>query len=403
MSLSLTKENFTIFDVSGIKVEKRLAFEKNANNLVPRNEDEAFIKEFIRERDGARIGPKKIMLWGARSDWNQILWEIEVLHHLGWVKDEILKGHEDLPDIVEPDHEKDQVEGNESWFSGFYSLDRYIEKTVYDTDNQDGAWELPSMSAKEENLSGRIKKLDEFAAIYEDFSKMNGLWVSPIKGLNLSLSCDAVLGIIKDEDKDTQSIKSVNVSLEHSTGAVIEGGSLTLNNEAKINYTDPNGKEQTYTFSDNCIWEKIHNRVKIKNGRDDKGNLKYQEVDRKSEIKVDIEMDATGSMYETKEGEKLEWDLKAAIFMAEIDVTYHDYDTNKGSAARMQFIVKADVEGKKIIAGENIRKKLEGKIPMLVGTMTKMSVRLYTFAWLADIKWNMRIDDVKGDIIVANV
>ena len=392
MSLVLASEDFKIFDVSGIKVEKRLSFEKEAKNLVPRNEDEAFIKEFIRERGYAKIGAEKIISWSSAAEWNEILWNIDWMHRGGWIKDEILKGKETLPDIVEPDPDEDQVEGNESYFKGFYPLERYIEKTVYDTDNQDEAWELPSISAKEKNLSGRIKKLDEFAAIYEDFSKMNGLWVAPIEGLSISMSCDAKIDHIKDENKDSQSIESVNVSMKHSTKGVMEEGSVTLYNTAKTTYTDPNGDERTYSFSDNCIWRKTHNKVEIKNGRDSEGNLQYKEADRKSEVKMDFVIDATDQKYTTEEGQELEWDLKAAIWFVEIHVRYHNFETEEGEEFRHQFIVKADLDGKKIIAGDSIRKKLEEKIPKGNGVMTRMEMNLRTFGWMADIKWNMRIN-----------
>lgn len=394
MSLVLKEENFKIFDVSGIKVKKKLAFEKNEKNLVARNEDEAFIKEFIRERDGAKIGPQKIMLWGSALDWSRILWEIDTLHRCGWVKNDILKGREVLPDIVKPDPIKDQVEDDATHFSGFYSLDRYIEKTVYETTKHDEAWELPSMGTRTGNLSGRIKKLDEFTAIYRDFSKMNGMWLQPKEGLKLSMSCSARLDDIKDDDEYNQSVDTISISLEHSTDATVDQGSLTIENPAKTEYKDANENIKTYQFSETCIWKKEnHYQVKIKDGKDSEGTLKYKEVKTESEIVVDVKMDTTNMMYETIEGEELQWDLKAAIFMVHVDVMYHDYETGKGSTAYREFIVKADVQDKNVIAGESIRNKLRGEIPELKGKMTSMQMHLSVFGWLGDIKWNMKIEE----------
>lgn len=392
MSLTVTSENFKIFDVSGITVEKKLAFTKEAGNLVPRNEDEAFIKEFIRERGGAKIGGKKIIHWGSAEEWREILWGIDDLHRRGWIKDDILKGREELPDIIEPDPEKDQVEGNNSYFKGYYSVDRYVDNTVYK--EHDDAWEMQSMSNRTDNFSARVKKLDEFIAIYKDLSKMNGLWVQPVNGLEITMSCKAKLDDIRDDDRYSQSVQTVNVALNHSTAAHMKEGSLTLDSRAAVEYADANGDNQIYIFSDNCIW-RVRNRygVEIKDGKDEDGALMYKKVDMNEEIKVDIEMNSEGT-YNTIEDEKLGWELKAAIFLVEITVNYHDYANNKSSMAIKQFIVKADVNAKKVIAGDNIRQKLEGKIPKLDGVMTSMVMNLHTVAWMGDIEWNMRIDDV---------
>lgn len=409
MSLVLKSENFKIFDVSGIKVEGRLAFEKNANNLVPRNEDEAFIKEFIRERGGSKIGGKKIKLWGSSEDWNSILWDIDSMHRYGWVKVEILKGKEELPDIVRPDPEKDQVDENYSYFTGYYSIERYIEDTVYKNkiDEHDEVWELPPMKDKTENKSGRIKKLEEFAAIYKDFSKMRGLWLQPKNKLKLSFSCSLRFDDIKDDSEYEQSVEKISAETTHSTEGYMEDGSLTLYDSPEVKYEDANGNERTHCFAGTIIYLEEHSYEKrIKDGKDSDGRLKYKEVNTERRVAVDIEMDATDMKFLTDDGEELEWELKAAIFMATLEVRHHDFESNKGYTSRKDFIVKADVQGMKIKVGENFRNKIMSEIPAMGGSRTRLSIQVFTFAWMGDIKWNMQIDDGgdnQGGIIVTNV
>ena len=118
MALMLKSEMFEVFDVSEIKVEGKLAFERSDETIIPRNEDEAFIREFIAERGYGMIGSNKICQWPNLKDWIFIVWGVHEMQRQYWVRSEFLNGKIEPPDCMEPDQEKDQVTENESYFIG---------------------------------------------------------------------------------------------------------------------------------------------------------------------------------------------------------------------------------------------------------------------------------------------
>ena len=157
-------------------------------------------------------------------------------------------------------------------------------------------------------------------------------------------------------------------------------------------YDDANGQERKYSFSHTTIWrKKINYETEIKDGRDSEGKQKYKKVTLTEESKVDLTLDYEDRTYAAGDYEK-EWTLKASIWLVEIVVSYHNFETGKGSQKTAQFIVRTKVEGKKVVSGEDIREALAKKIPESSdGVMTTMTMKVYSFGSMADIAWNNRI------------
>ena len=397
MGLILESEKFEIFDVSNVKVEEKLALERKAENLVPRNEDESFIREFIAERGFGRIGSDKISQWARRVDWNAIAWAVSDMQHSSWIKTEYIESPDKMPDVVEPDPERDQVTDNESLFMGFYPIRRYSEKVCYEYEpgKQNPVWKFPDAYLKNGLPACGAKKLDEFIQIYTDFSKMNAIWVGPRGDMAISATATATFDDVMDEDKNTQSVKEISVTARiDSAKANMVDGSFVVSQELTATYNDANGNEMRYSFDPITIWRKrINYEKEIKDGKDSDGKQKYKKVTLKEESKVDLTLDYGDMKYEEGGYEK-EWALKASIWMVQIDVSYHNFETGKGSQKKAQFIVKTKVDGKKVITGEDIRVALSERIPAANdGLMTGMSMELYTFGSAGDIAWNNRIKE----------
>ena len=402
MALILESEKFEILDVSEIKVEKKLAFERNEESVIPRNEDEAFIREFIRERGGAKIGSDKICQWPSLTDWISIVRGVYDQQRSYWVRMEILKGKSSPPDYIEPDPERDQVTEDESYFMTFAPIERYVEETCYKLASKEQNYDWKASNPVKENclsLSG-VKRIDDFIDIYTDFSKMNGLWISPTKGCNISMSATAEFDDIKDDDDDTQSVKSITAEASYNGTATIENdGTICPNGDLRATYKDANGNERTMSLSNTMIWYETLEEKQIKDGKEKNENggvkQKYKTVRIKDKRTMDVEL-WSDKPYDAGHGIEREWKMISAAVEVYIDVTYKSLDDkNESETKRKQLIVKTEVDGRKQKIGSIVRNIVKECLPKSKkgGEMTSLKVKIGQIGWIADIEWNTRIEE----------
>lgn len=402
MALILESEKFEIFDVSEIKVEKKLAFERNEESVIPRNEDEAFIREFIRERGGAKIGSDKICQWPSLTDWIRIVWGVYHLQGAYWIKTELLKGRSSPPDYVEPDPERDQVTEDESYFMTYAPIERYVEETCYKcaSGEKDGDWKF-SNPVKENCLSlSGVKRIDDFIDIYTDFSKMNGRWTGPREGCNISVSATAEFDDIKDDDDDKQSVKSITAEASYNGTATIEDdGDMYPNGDIIATYQNANGNERTMNFTHSLIWYETLKEKRIKDGKEEDENggvkQKYRTVRIKDKRTTDVEL-WTETQYDAGNGNLRDWKMISAAVNVVISVVYQSFsDVSAYERKTKELVVKTKVDGRKQIIGDYVRNIVKEHLPTSKkgGQMTELRVTIGQIGWMADIEWNNRISE----------
>ena len=401
MALMLKSEKFEIFDVSEIEVKGKLAFERSDETIIPRNEDEAFIREFIAERGYGKIGSVKICQWPNLKDWIFIVWGVHEMQRQYWVRSEFLNGKIEPPDCIEPDREKDQVTENESYFIGL-PTERYAEETCYKraSSEQNDGW--MSSNPNLENclsLSG-VKRIDDFIDIYTDFSKMNGCWIGPRESCGISVAATEQFDDIKDEDDYTQSVEKIEVKASYDGTATIDSdGDIHANADVRAEYTDANGNERTMSFSEGLIWMETLREKQIKDGKEEGENgavkQKYKTVRMSRKRTVDLEL-WSDAKFEGSEGNERKWRMVSGIVVIYITVVYRSVsDTSETEEKRKQLVVKTKTEGGKQIIGDDVREIVKANLPKPKngGEMTRLTVNVGEVGWMADIEWNTRIED----------
>lgn len=399
MSLKLKSEIFKIFDVSEIKVEGKLAFERSDETIIPRNEDEAFIREFIAERDFGAIGSNKICQWPNLRDWKSIAWAVSDMQHFMWVRTEYLEGKATLPPVMEPDPERDQVTETESYFTG-NPLTRLATETSYkyESGKQNVAWKFPDAYLGEHLSMSGVKRIDDFIAIYNDFSKMNGVWATPEYSCLMSVRGKQEFDDIKDDDDYKQSVQSITVTASYDGKAIITDGDIGPESNIIGEYTDANGNERSMQFSPSLIWYETLGHKTIKDGKekvDEYGNekQKYKTVSVKRKRTVDVNLGSNANY----SGDKT-WKMVSAAAEVRIEVTYTDFENDKSETLRKQLVVKSKIQERWQIINEETRAIIKEMVPKtrIGGVMTGLRVTLGSIGWMIDVDWNTRIEADNG-------
>lgn len=374
--LKVEREDFELCDVSGIKVEGRLALGTGeGKEFVIRSEDEAFIIEAIWERSGNGVGKSKIENW-MDDKWWFIMFRLQDLQRaFAWVRREILEKKEDLPQKIELSGEDGETK---SYMIEMAKLIAYFEEGYWPTINATSCF--------------RDKNHHEIYKAYASIEQMRGLMVSP-KGKFTGVSVQVWYKYYLKEDAEGVESKEI-ISVKETQGSVSGAEAIDYGNKefivtpnAEYEFESQGGSVQKGYATFRVLYRKEMHTIELKDGKDSEGNQKYREEKVEEEYKESISVEAKGfGKYESGEGIEKEWELVGAFVHLQVTLIHTE------GSSRREYCVSCDCSGGAMKIDQGVVDKVKDLNPTPEGDFVKLEVSMNNgFGLVAKINWNMQI------------
>lgn len=372
--LEIESEDFEYYDVSGIKIEGKLALGKNrGKECVIRSEDEAFIKEAIWERSGAVIGKQKITNW-MDDLWWKVMYNIDGMQKGGaWVRKEFLEGKQDLPEVILPNED------------GYFTDGYMMEMAKYIVYLGKDEWpEIDSSSCF------RDKSHSEIYDVYRSIAKMRGLIVGP-KGNFSGVSVEIKYKYYLKEEVE-ESKEKIKEMTAHGNVNGAEAYDYTADGTF---YIDPSAEYEVKTQSGDVLkreqtlytlYKRQMHTVKLKDGKDSEGNQQYREEKAEEEYMESISVEAAG-FGKFKDGAcEREWKLVGAFGKLRVALEHTE------GSSHCEYIVAYDCSSSAMKINQDAVKRVIEKNPVPKGDFVSVTVTIASgIALVGDIKWKMAI------------
>ncbi|MBE6396481.1 MAG: hypothetical protein E7046_05715 [Lentisphaerae bacterium] len=393
MAVKLIKEEFNWLDVSNIKIENRLAVgggEDSPRELIARSEDEAFIRQFVIDRHGAKYGAQRAYCWAEKGVWINALIDIGVLQQGIWIKKEIKENDKLVPDIVCPDPEKDQVDDYMAVFGYGEHFYRYLESLVYKEDWEIDLWIIENVQKSIINA----KRADVLGMIYKDLAKMNIAALGPKDGFYVNAKAEVFVDCIKNVDFEHQEKVGISIESDAKLKFYKNQGVIQTDDKMEEKFTHPDGDVRSYAINPTLILNVSGGSKELKDGRDgESGPIVYKEEQIYTRQEVDIEIDFSGFTYVDGCNKELAIAILAAFVFVEAEVAYYNEETGAMRGYSSEFVVKATTEKNIIRIGDEVRSLVEKLLPKYEGELNKKRIQICEIGFIADVSWNTRLDD----------